>query len=338
MANKSPKASAIRAWFPFFPDDWRSSISVSMMSAEERGVYIHLLGYCWTEGCSLPSDWSVLARLASVTEVSDRVRDMFIPHPEIKGRLTNARLLAVFHRQTATLQKRQASADRTNRIRWQSRSESVTDSVTDTVTDRPEGSVTDRDREREKEREKDNGGTSYPLSSSSLRSDEDPHVLPQVRTANPLEGDRETEEARTGEGPGERARGPGRPACPVQKIIELYHEVLPELPAVRVVGKQLTQYLQSRWREDKARQDLAWWGSYFRQVSESAFLMGESEGRDGMPPFRADLTWLVRPTNLEKVLNGRYSRDRRHRSMSRDVEEFLKATEQPLRVIQGGGR
>ena len=95
--------------------------------------------------------------------------------------------------------------------------------------------------------------------------------------------------------------------CPTKQIIELYHEVLPELPQVREWAEASRKMLVSRWREKKERQSLDWWRDYFQKVKESNFLTGKTEGRNGNAPFVASLEWLVRPTNLAKVLNWNYA-------------------------------
>jgi hypothetical protein len=91
-----------------------------------------------------------------------------------------------------------------------------------------------------------------------------------------------------------------RPACPHQQIIELYHQILPELPKVQVWNDDRQSCLRARWREDRARQHLDWWINFFNHVRGSPFLMGN------VKKFQADLEWLIRPKNFPKVLEGRY--------------------------------
>ena len=95
------------------------------------------------------------------------------------------------------------------------------------------------------------------------------------------------------------------PPCPHEAIKALYHEILPQLPKVQVWDQSRKEFLTTRWREDKARQNLDWWRDYFQRVAASDFLTGKIARRNGKI-FRADLEWLVRPSNLGKVLNGRY--------------------------------
>lgn len=95
------------------------------------------------------------------------------------------------------------------------------------------------------------------------------------------------------------------PVCPQREIVALYHEILPELPEVRVWDEGREKLLRSRWREAKERQTLDWWRGYFEFVRRCPFLLGQvqSAHRD---PFLADLEWLISPKNFRKVLEGKY--------------------------------
>jgi hypothetical protein len=94
------------------------------------------------------------------------------------------------------------------------------------------------------------------------------------------------------------------PPCPYQKILEIYHEVLPELPAVRVLTDARERVIRGLWLHNP---DLDWWRDYFQDVRRSDFLMGRSKPGNGRTkPFMADLEWLVKPGNFAKVYEGRY--------------------------------
>jgi len=93
------------------------------------------------------------------------------------------------------------------------------------------------------------------------------------------------------------------PPCPHKDIVAIYHEVLPELRAVKVWNSTREKRLRARWREDKSRQTLDWWRKYFESVRASDLLMG----RKG--DWSADFDWLICPTNMAKVLEGRYYDD-----------------------------
>jgi len=90
------------------------------------------------------------------------------------------------------------------------------------------------------------------------------------------------------------------PKCPAQEIINLYHEICPELPTVRAADK-IKKKIALRWREDFERQNLEWWRSFFEDwVHASDFLMGR------VIDFQANLDWILGPKNFVKILNGQY--------------------------------
>ncbi|MCW5625790.1 MAG: hypothetical protein KIT73_13850 [Burkholderiales bacterium] len=103
------------------------------------------------------------------------------------------------------------------------------------------------------------------------------------------------------------------PDCPHERIIGLYHERLPTLPRVRQWTDARRKLLTARWREHIAAGEyatldagLTWWSKFFDYVAESSFLTGRATPSPGRHPFQADLEWLVRPSNLVRVIEGRY--------------------------------
>ena len=107
--------------------------------------------------------------------------------------------------------------------------------------------------------------------------------------------------------------GAGNPPCPHQEVVALYHEVLPANPRVLDWNETRQGYLRARWRKGVAdgkystvEDGLAHWRRFFEFVAKSRFLTGLTDGRDGKPPFVADLEWLIRPTNFSKIVEGKY--------------------------------
>lgn len=94
--------------------------------------------------------------------------------------------------------------------------------------------------------------------------------------------------------------------CPITKIVELYHAKLPELPAIEKLTDARKGYLRQRWREDLTTLDH--WSNYFDFVRRSKFLMGGALGRDGKPPFRADIEFLTKPASYAKIAEEKYHR------------------------------
>lgn len=108
----------------------------------------------------------------------------------------------------------------------------------------------------------------------------------------------------------EAAAGP--PPCPHQKIVDLFHEVLPELPKVLIWNKTREGYLRSRWREraveDKWTSEdegVEFFRGFFQYVRKSRFLMGKVSGNNKRP-FECELEWLLRPNNWVKIMEGKY--------------------------------
>ena len=92
-------------------------------------------------------------------------------------------------------------------------------------------------------------------------------------------------------------------AVPYQKIVDLYHEMLPDCPSVRLLTDSRKASIRQRWM--KELDDLDSWKNYFEHVSKSKFLIGKVES-NGRKPFVADLEWLCKPNNLAKIAEGKY--------------------------------
>lgn len=104
---------------------------------------------------------------------------------------------------------------------------------------------------------------------------------------------------------GEADAKPGRPDCPHQAIIALYHEILPMCPAIRDWTPSRRQLLRARWNEDTRRQNLDYWRRFFAFVAESDFLTGKTSS-PGRQPFRASLEWMCKAENFTKIRESRY--------------------------------
>ena len=101
--------------------------------------------------------------------------------------------------------------------------------------------------------------------------------------------------------------------CPQQEIISLYHEILTELPRVRVWEGQRAKNMAARWRQwmNRERQDgslcytdketgLDYWERFFQYIAKSPFLMGH-QGK-----WKASLDWIVKAENMTKIIEGHY--------------------------------
>jgi len=110
-------------------------------------------------------------------------------------------------------------------------------------------------------------------------------------------------------------------SVPYQAIIDAYHEILPELPRASG-GKEQRKHIRARWKESAERRSIEWWRKYFRAVRDQPFLLGQND-----KGWQANLTWLARPTNMEKVLEGHY------RTRSPTSSEYSETTAHNIAVI-----
>lgn len=105
------------------------------------------------------------------------------------------------------------------------------------------------------------------------------------------------------------------PACPHDQIVGLYHEHLPDLPAVRLQTESRRKAMRKFWtwvltskksddtpRAQTADQALTWIGTYFERVRGNAFLMGQQPGGRGHENWRADFDFLLTERGLKHVI------------------------------------
>lgn len=104
----------------------------------------------------------------------------------------------------------------------------------------------------------------------------------------------------------------GSLACPIEKIIDLYHQTLQSAPRVLVRNSTRDGLIRQRWRDCRAKfasqdEGLEFFREFFQHVQTSKFLTGRVDSTN-RAPFIADLEWLMRPTNFAKTVEGRYHR------------------------------
>lgn len=85
-------------WFTFSPRNWMEDRHIREYLPESEGLYIRILSVCWTDqDCSIPVSKAVQSRLFGVSNRNQSllkvISNHFIPHPYLKNRLTNKRLL-----------------------------------------------------------------------------------------------------------------------------------------------------------------------------------------------------------------------------------------------------
>lgn len=95
------------------------------------------------------------------------------------------------------------------------------------------------------------------------------------------------------------------PDCPHQEIINLYLNNLPMCTNPRTWEGKRPGLLRSRWSEKGNRQNVEWWGKFFEYIAKSRFLTGNIE-TPGRRTFKADLPWILKKDNFDKIIDGSY--------------------------------
>jgi hypothetical protein len=99
------------------------------------------------------------------------------------------------------------------------------------------------------------------------------------------------------------------PRCPVDKIVEVYHQVLPELPKVMALTAKRKSSIKQRWdqlKPESTEDGVESFTDYFKLVRGSDFLMGKKPASNGHKVFVATLEWLVNESNFIKVCERNY--------------------------------
>jgi hypothetical protein len=122
------------------------------------------------------------------------------------------------------------------------------------------------------------------------------------------------------------AESPSLPACPHRRLLELFRQIVPELPKPRVElweSSAAADAMRQRWkwfltarREDSgeryattAAEAEACFERFFSKVHESDFLTGRNGAWTA-----CNLAWLMKRENFAKVIESQYDNDRRKRA------------------------
>lgn len=105
------------------------------------------------------------------------------------------------------------------------------------------------------------------------------------------------------------------PTCPTQSLIDLYHEILPDLPMVRLQTKDRARALQKVWawclnskrpdgtqRAETVEQALHWFRDYFARAGQNDFLMGRTPRSGEHANWRCDLDFLLTDRGMKHVI------------------------------------
>jgi predicted transcriptional regulator len=93
------------------------------------------------------------------------------------------------------------------------------------------------------------------------------------------------------------------PSMNHQDIVDLYHEVLTELPKIKVLSQKRRAYLRATLNSYPKARVLSWWQGYFEKVKDAPFLLGQNPRG-----WRADFEFLIKFDNVLKVIEGKYEK------------------------------
>jgi hypothetical protein len=105
------------------------------------------------------------------------------------------------------------------------------------------------------------------------------------------------------------------PTCPHQAIVDLYHEVLHELPAVRLMNDGRKKAIARTWawvltskkanqtpRASSAEEAMTWFRKYFELARENDFLMGRTPRTGEHANWKCDLDFLLTDRGMKHVI------------------------------------
>jgi uncharacterized protein YdaU (DUF1376 family) len=103
--------------------------------------------------------------------------------------------------------------------------------------------------------------------------------------------------------------------CPSKEIIEAYHDLLPEMPRVRVESESRAKSIRSFWRwvltskkddgtsrATNADEGLAWVKAYFSRARSNDFLMGRTHHSGPHHAWRCDFDFLMSEKGKKQVI------------------------------------
>ncbi len=132
----------------------------------------------------------------------------------------------------------------------------------------------------------------------SLVNDEIGWITEEKDTTGIPQGHHGTHEVSV-EGKGTEGKGIEGKGTSKAEVVALFKSICPNLSQPRgLAGKRKIQ-LEARIKENP---ETIFWQDYFATVSKSAFLHGENDRS-----WKADFGWLIKPDNMNKVLEGNYT-------------------------------
>lgn len=97
-------------------------------------------------------------------------------------------------------------------------------------------------------------------------------------------------------------KGGQQQPVPYARIVELYHTICTSYPTLRAIEGNREKQIAARWKKYRT---IDAFRELFEKAEASDFLKGDNDRG-----WTADFDWLIRPTNMSKVLEGKYDNDK----------------------------
>ena len=108
---------------------------------------------------------------------------------------------------------------------------------------------------------------------------------------------------------------PKKPTCPTSSIVNLYHEILPEMPTARLMPESRKKAISKFWnfvltseKTDGSRratthdEAIAWVGDFFNRARDNDFLMGRGGKSVGHENWQCDIDFLMTDKGMKHVI------------------------------------
>ena len=105
------------------------------------------------------------------------------------------------------------------------------------------------------------------------------------------------------------------PICQHEKVVEIYHKVMPTLPSVKLMGAKRKKAIGDFWkwiltskkadgnrRATDSQQALEWVESYFERATQNDFLMGRGFKAPGHEGWECTLDFLLTDRGMQHVI------------------------------------
>jgi hypothetical protein len=115
-----------------------------------------------------------------------------------------------------------------------------------------------------------------------------------------------------------KARSKSKIPCPHEKIIFMWHKLMPEYPKIRSWEPGSVNYknMSVRWGKimsenkfEDEKSGLAYLMGAFKRVRESDYLSGRIEWMGVKKP--KDLGWIIQPSKWQNFINGVYHNEKK---------------------------